>query len=173
MLTGCLSCKESWSYKSLSCNDSNRFDYSSIHALVLYPWFWIIMRMLTGFCFAVLFVVIESWVNNRSSNENRGVIFSVYVMITLSVQAVGQFLMLLYEPNGIELFAIVSILVTIAAIPIALSTSPAPYVDQDVSFNLKKLYKISPAAVIGCLFIGFANGSFLVTCTNFYIRCLC
>ena len=131
-----------------------------IHALVLYPWFWIIMRMLTGFCFAVLFVVIESWVNNRSSNENRGVIFSVYVMITLSVQAVGQFLMLLYEPNGIELFAIVSILVTIAAIPIALSTSPAPYVDQDVSFNLKKLYKISPAAVIGCLFIGFANGSF-------------
>lgn len=131
-----------------------------IHALVLYPWFWIIMRMLTGFCFAVLFVVIESWVNNRSSNENRGVIFSVYVMITLSVQAVGQFLMLLYEPDGIELFAIISILVTIAAIPIALSTTPAPHVDQDVSFNLKKLYKISPAAVIGCLFIGFANGSF-------------
>ena len=131
-----------------------------IHALILYSWFWIFMRMLTGFCFAVLFVVIESWVNNRSSNENRGVIFSVYVMITLSVQAVGQFLMLLYEPDGIELFAIISILVTIAAIPIALSTSPAPYVDQDVSFNLKKLYKISPAAVIGCLFIGFANGSF-------------
>ena len=131
-----------------------------IHALLLFPSIWILMRMLTGFCFAVLFVVIESWVNDRSSNENRGVIFSVYVMITLSVQAVGQFLMLLYEPDGIELFAIVSILVTIAAIPIALSTSPAPYVDQDVSFNLKKLYKISPAAVIGCLFIGFANGSF-------------
>ena len=58
--------------------------------------------------------------------------------------------MLLYEPDGIELFAIISILVTIAAIPIALSTTPEPHVDQDVSFNLKKLYKISPAADIGC-----------------------
>ena len=131
-----------------------------IHALLLFPSIWILMRMLTGFCFAVLFVVIESWVNDRSSNENRGVIFSVYVMITLTVQAVGQFLILLYEPNGVELFAITSILVTLAAIPIALSTSPAPYIDQNTSFDLKKLYKISPAAVIGCLFIGLANGSF-------------
>ena len=62
-----------------------------IHALLLFPSIWILMRMLTGFCFAVLFVVIESWVNDRSSNENRGVIFSVYVMITLTVQAAGQF----------------------------------------------------------------------------------
>ena len=131
-----------------------------IHALLLFPSIWILMRMLTGFCFAVLFVVIESWVNDRSSNENRGVIFSVYVMITLTVQAAGQFLILLYEPNGVELFAITSILVTLAAIPIALSTSPAPYIDQNTSFDLKKLYKISPAAVIGCLFIGLANGSF-------------
>ena len=53
-----------------------------IHALLLFPSIWILMRMLTGFCFAVLFVVIESWVNDRSSNENRGVIFSVYVMIS-------------------------------------------------------------------------------------------
>ena len=128
------------------------------------------MRMLTGFCFAVLFVVIESWVNDRSSNENRGVIFSVYVMITLTVQAAGQFLILLYEPNGVELFAITSILVTLAAIPIALSTSPAPYIDQNTSFDLKKLYKISPAAVIGLFVYRTCEWFFLVTRPKFLFQ---
>jgi MFS family permease len=131
-----------------------------IHSLILYPWVWVILRMLTGFCFAILFVVIESWINDRSTNENRGIIFSTYVMITLSVQAVGQLMIMLYEPTGVELFAITSILITLAAIPIALSTAPAPEIKHTTKFNLKKLYKISPAAIIGCLFIGFANGSF-------------
>jgi len=131
-----------------------------IHSLILYPWVWVILRMLTGFCFAILFVVIESWINDRSTNQNRGIIFSTYVMITLTVQAIGQLMIMLYEPTGVELFAITSILITLAAIPIALSTSPAPEIKHTTKFNLKKLYKISPAAIIGCLFIGFANGSF-------------
>ena len=131
-----------------------------IHSLILYPWIWVLLRMLTGFCFAILYVVIESWINDRSSNQNRGVIFSIYVMITLTVQAFGQLMVLLYEPNGIELFAITSILITLAAIPIALSTTPAPEIKQTTNFNFTKLFKISPAAIIGCLFVGSVNGSF-------------
>jgi MFS family permease len=81
-------------------------------------------------------------------------------MITLTVQALGQLMVLLYEPSGIELFAIISILITLAAIPVALSTSPAPVIKKTANFNLKKLFIISPAAIIGCLFVGSVNGSF-------------
>ena len=131
-----------------------------IHSLILNPWIWVIFRMLTGFCFAILYIVIESWLNDRSNNQNRGLIFSFYVMITLTVQALGQLMVLLYEPSGIELFAIISILITLAAIPVALSTSPAPEIKKTANFNLKKLFIISPAAIIGCLFVGSINGSF-------------
>ena len=131
-----------------------------IHSLILNPWIWVIFRMLTGFCFAILYIVIESWLNDRSNNQNRGLIFSIYVMITLTVQALGQLMVLLYEPSGIELFAIISILITLAAIPVALSTSPAPEIKKTANFNLKKLFIISPAAIIGCLFVGSVNGSF-------------
>ena len=131
-----------------------------IHSLILNPWIWVILRMLTGFCFAILYIVIESWINDRSNNQNRGMIFSIYVMITLTVQALGQLMVLLYEPSGIELFAIISILITLAAIPVALSTSPAPEIKKTANFNLKKLFIISPAAIIGCLFVGSVNGSF-------------
>ncbi|MGB5626913.1 MAG: MFS transporter, partial [Woeseiaceae bacterium] len=68
-----------------------------LHGLIIQPIVWGSLRMLTGFCFAVLYVVIESWLNERASNENRGIIFSTYAMITLTVMAAGQMMTLLYE----------------------------------------------------------------------------
>ena len=47
-----------------------------LHGLLLDPLVWGLLRALTGFCFAVLYVVIESWLNDRATNENRGVIIS-------------------------------------------------------------------------------------------------
>lgn len=131
-----------------------------VHGLVLNPVAWGLLRMLAGFCFAVLYVVIESWLNESSTNENRGVVFSTYVMISLSVLAAGQMMTLLYEPTGFQLFAIASVLVSLGAIPVALSTAPTPAKPQRVELNLPKLYRISPAASIGCLTTGLANGAF-------------
>ncbi|MEM7431509.1 MAG: MFS transporter [Pseudomonadota bacterium] len=131
-----------------------------IHGLILDPIAWSFLRFLTGFCFAVLFVVIESWLNERSSNEDRGLVFSTYVMITLTVMAAGQMLTLLYDPNGLELFLIASVLVSLGAVPVALSKSQTPEQPAEVDVNLKKLFRISPAGAFGCLGAGLANGAF-------------
>jgi MFS family permease len=131
-----------------------------VHGLFLSPVAWALLRMVSGFCFAVLYVVIESWLNERSTNENRGVVFSTYVMISLSVLAGGQMMTLLYDPSGLQLFAIASVLVSLGAIPVALSTSPSPEIPQTVEVNVRRLFRISPAATIGCLATGLANGTF-------------
>lgn len=131
-----------------------------IHGLVLNPLAWGLLRFLTGFCFAVLYVVIESWLNERSSNENRGIVFSTYVMITMTVLAAGQMMTLLYDPSGLELFVIASVLVSLGAIPVALSKSATPEQPHDVDVNLRRLFKISPAGTIGSLATGLANGAF-------------
>jgi len=130
------------------------------HALVVNPLIWGLLRMLAGFCFAVLYVVIESWLNERSTNDNRGTIFSIYVMISLTVLAAGQMMTLLYNPEEWQLFALASVLVSLGAIPVALSTSPSPEQPTAVELNLPRLFRISPAATIGCLATGLANGSF-------------
>jgi len=119
-----------------------------------------LLRFLTGFCFAVLYVVIESWLNDRSSNENRGIVFSTYVMITLTVLALGQMMTLLYDPIDMHLFAIASVLVSIAAIPVVLSKSESPEVPESVKLDIRRLYKISPAGTVGCLAVGLTNGAF-------------
>lgn len=131
-----------------------------LHGLILHELTWGLLRMVSGFCFAVLYVVIESWLNERATNENRGTVFSIYVMISLSVLAAGQLMTLLYNPEGWQLFALASVLVSLGAIPVALSTSPTPEQPQSVELNLPRLYRLSPAATIGCLTTGFANGAF-------------
>ena len=131
-----------------------------VHGLFLSPVGWALLRMISGFCFAVLYVVIESWLNEASTNENRGAVFSVYAMISLTVLAAGQMMTLLYDPFGLQLFAIASVLVSLGALPVALSTAPPPAIPQSVQLDLRRLFRISPAATIGCLATGLANGAF-------------
>lgn len=131
-----------------------------LHGLILSPWTWIVLRLITGFCFAVLYVVIESWLNERSTNENRGTVFSIYVMITMTVLGAGQMMVLLYDPKEMYLFAIASVLVSLAAIPVVLSVTPSPELPLSVEINLRRLFQISRSGTLGCLATGFANGAF-------------
>ena len=131
-----------------------------LHGLVLSPLAWGMLRFLTGFCFAVLYIVIESWLNDRATNENRGIVFSTYVMITLTVLAAGQMMTLLYDPTDMHLFAIASVLVSIAAIPVVLSKSESPQIPETVKLDIPKLFRVSPSGTIGCLAVGLSNGAF-------------
>ena len=131
-----------------------------INGLLVDVWVWISLRMVVGFCFAVLYVVIESWLNECSTNENRGTVFSVYVMISLSVMAAGQMMTLMYDPRALQLFALASVLVSLGALPVALSTAMAPQQPTRTKVDLPLLFRISPAGTIGCLTAGLANGAF-------------
>ncbi len=130
------------------------------HALIVAPWFWWIARATTGFCLAILFMVIESWLNERSTRETRGTVLSIYLIINLTVITVGQMMITLYDPGGWPLFALASILVSLAAVPIAMTVSPAPGKVEVVTVRVWRLYRLSPVGFAGCVTVGLANGSF-------------
>ncbi|MDX1604889.1 MAG: MFS transporter [Candidatus Competibacterales bacterium] len=128
--------------------------------LLVNPWSWFLLRILTGFCLAGLFMVIESWLNEQSSNTNRGQIFSTYMMINLGSITLGQMLLPTGDPAGFTLFAIACIAITVALVPLGLTTSAAPAPLGHVRLRLGRLYRMSPVGVIGCLVIGLANGAY-------------
>lgn len=130
------------------------------HALIIDEMIWWVLRFLTGVCFAGLYMVIESWLNERSTVENRGRVLSVYQIVNLGALALGQQLLNLANPETFKLFGISSILVSLALIPVALSTAMAPAPLKAVRVRLKWLYGISPVGVIGCAAVGLANGAF-------------
>jgi len=131
-----------------------------VHAFVLNPVVWWLLRVATGICFAVLYMVIESWLNEKASNENRGTVFSIYTIINLTVVTLGQMMLILDEPSNFMLFSIASILVSLAAVPVALSKSAEPAPIQSTRINFRALYQTSPVGVVGCLVVGLANGAF-------------
>jgi MFS family permease len=132
-----------------------------LHGLWPEDWWWWLLRFATGYCFATLYVVIESWLNELSTNETRGAVFSAYTLITLTVLAAGQQLLLLYDPREMALFAVASALVSLAAIPVVLSVARVPqHEEAETRLDLRRLFRISPAAALGSLSAGLSNGSF-------------
>jgi MFS family permease len=131
-----------------------------LHGLWINIWSWAVLRMVSGFCFAILYMVIESWINEKASNENRGTIFSAYVLINMTVLAVGQQMLLFADPRSMTLFVVASVLVSLATLPVALSNSELPREVQVVKLDISYLYRTSPAGMLGALATGLANGSF-------------
>ncbi|MEJ8569316.1 MFS transporter [Elongatibacter sediminis] len=131
-----------------------------LHALWLDDWVWWLLRLASGYCFAVLYVVIESWLNELSTNDNRGTVFSAYVFISMTVMAVGQQILLLSDPSGMVLFALASMLVSVAAVPVVLSRAVTPQPPEVATLDLRRLWRVSHTGLLGCLVSGLANGAF-------------
>lgn len=131
-----------------------------LHAFVVLPVGWWLMRLVTGFCFAVLYMVIESWLNERSTQETRGVVLSAYMFISLTVVTLGQMLLPTADPAGMGLFALISMLVSLAAVPVALSGATAPAPIESTKVHLAGLYAVSPAGVMACLAAGLGIAPF-------------
>ncbi|PWJ82241.1 putative MFS family arabinose efflux permease [Pseudaminobacter salicylatoxidans] len=131
-----------------------------IHALTSSPAVWWGLRAVTGFCFAGLYLVIESWLNERASNDNRGMVMGIYTMINLSVTIVGQMMLALGNPADFLLFALASILISLAAVPVALTASRPPARLLQSRLRPVKLYSRSPVGVVGVLLAGVATGAF-------------
>lgn len=131
-----------------------------VHGVVLVPWVWMMMRLLSGFCMAGLYIVAESWLNGRATNESRGQLLSVYMVITLGGLGVGQFLLNLADPAGVMLFLLASALVSLAVVPISLTRGDAPADEEPQSLGLKALWRVSPLGVVGVMAEGMAAAAF-------------
>jgi MFS family permease len=131
-----------------------------LHALYVEPLAWWALRAVTGYCFAVLYVVIESWLNACSNNRTRGTVFSVYTAINLTVITAGQMMLGFADPETFNLFAFAAILVSLAALPVAFTRKASPHQPERVYPRIAKLYRISPVGVSGCFAVGLANGAF-------------
>jgi MFS family permease len=127
--------------------------------LVIEPIVWIVLRAATGFAMAGAFMVIESWLNERASNENRGAVFGLYMMVTYVSLMVGQMIVAFGDVNTASLFMVTGIFFCLSLIPTAISTATSPRPLQEVSLDVRGLYENSPVASAGCLLVGVANGA--------------
>jgi MFS family permease len=131
-----------------------------LHVLVIHPWVWGGLRVITGACLVGLYMVIESWLNTRTPAERRGRVFAIYMAVTLLALALGQALVASAPASGFTLFGVVSILISLALVPIALTSVTQPDPVSMRRLGARRLYRAAPLAVVGTLASGLVLGTF-------------
>lgn len=128
------------------------------HALVVHPLAWIAFRGIAGFALAGAYMVVESWLNEKATNESRGQIFSFYMIMNMVGLMAGQFMVVLGDPATTTLFILAAILYAMAVIPTGLSNATSPQPLTEVKLDLGKLFRNSPAAMVGMFVTGVIAG---------------
>ncbi|HRY07863.1 MAG TPA: MFS transporter [Hyphomicrobiaceae bacterium] len=131
-----------------------------LYAIEPQMWSWLALRILTGASVAGLYLVVESWLNEATTREHRGGLLALYLVINLGSLALGQQLINAAEPSSFTLFALSSVLLSLAVIPVALTRAQAPPPPTTPQLSLKRLYAVSPVALVGTLLAGLTNGAF-------------
>ena len=132
-----------------------------VHLLVIDPLSWVVARAVTGFCFAGLFIVVESWLNGAATDQTRGQILSVYGMTGLFAGIIGQLLLPAMNAGSFRPFCVIAIIIAIALVPIALTRAVAPAQQGGtVQINLRRLYQQSPFGVVTAVFCGATTSAF-------------
>jgi MFS family permease len=119
-----------------------------VQASFVQPVVWAVTRLLSGVCFAGIYVVAESWLNDRASHTNRGRLLALYMVVLYVGLGAAQFLLILANPSTQTPFMLVSVLISLSMVPIAVSAQqlPQPALPKKVSYG--ELYRNSPLGVV-------------------------
>ena len=143
-----------------------------IQLLFIEPPVWFVARFLSGFCIVGIMIIVEGWLNSISSNENRGQLFSIHMMVVWGGLAMGQGLFVVDSPAGVNLFLLASILLSISLIPILLTEikTPEEKIELQESLGFKALWKASPSGVATIGISGLASAGFFGVGTIYAIK---
>ena len=128
---------------------------SLVHVVFVDPYVWIFARFLTGFSMIGIFIIVESWLNDRANNKTRGKVLSLYMLVTYVGMALGNLLLNVSDPKYYEPFILISLLFSIALIPILLTKRKPPKFRKNSAIKIKELFKISPFGTVSMFCTGF------------------
>ncbi len=121
---------------------------------------WTLFQAMSGYAIAGAFVVIESWLNDKASEDNRGRIFAVYMVVSWGAGGLSPLSLNIADSQTDILFKISTILMAAAMIPLALTKVGNPEIGHRDPFSIVKLIKASPTGVTCCVASGLLTGGF-------------
>jgi MFS family permease len=129
-------------------------------AVYVNPFIWTMSRFITGISMVSCYIVAESWLNDRATNKNRGQLLSAYMIILYIGLGIGMLLLNVSDPKNYEPFILVSILLSLALVPILLTKRSAPKFKKIGTISVKELYKISPLGTVSSFCTGIIHAAF-------------
>ncbi len=121
---------------------------------------WLLLRAVAGAAMAVQLIVIESWLNEQIENQNRGRVFSFYLVMSGLGTAIGQMAIMMYPTLDLRPLTLVAICHVVGLIPIVWTVRlhPAPQLPAPIDFGF--FFKVAPAALITLFLSGNISAAF-------------
>jgi MFS family permease len=132
-----------------------------LYPLLVHPVMWASMRAVLGFCLAGLYMLTESWLNDRTPRDYRSQVLAFYSITTYAALGGGQFLLNLWDITGFQLFSLAALLFALALVPVALTQAPSPQIIEAHPVSLRRLHEISPLGLVGSTCAGLMAGGFM------------
>ncbi len=119
------------------------------------PVTWAISRFGFGVGLAGVFLVVESWLNERTANATRGRVFAVYIVVQLAGLMIAQAFVPLLADNLTLSMAMVAAFCAMAIPPVVLGRAERPARYPFVRASFGALISASPVGVVGAMVSGF------------------
>ena len=129
-----------------------------------------VIRFLIGLNAAGLAVIVESWLNALVSNEQRGRVLTLYVLVVGLFYGGGQLMGESLDVRGPELLFVAGIATTLALVPMAGIDVRAPALPHKVELQILKALRTSPVSVLACLLNGLILTAFTTAGPLFGIK---
>jgi len=133
---------------------------SLVHGLYMSAWLWAMLRICNGLCVTGLFMVLESWLNEKVEPAFRGRLLSIYMVLVYFGLGSGQLLLNASDVQGQTIFMIAAILFALCLVPISITRAVKPQPLEVPLYNLVKLFQLAPLSMVGCFISGMINSSF-------------
>lgn len=130
-----------------------------VQGMFVHPLPWALLRFVSGLSFAGIYVVAESWLNDRASRKTRGGLLAVYMAVLYIGLGVSQFLLIPTGPRTDTPFMLVAVLISLAIVPIVIAAQQAPEIELPRKVRYRELYRNSPLGVVAVTVSGMVSAN--------------
>lgn len=139
------------------------------HTMLDTLWGWGFLRLLLGFCYFSLLMVVESWFTERSLPQKRAKVLAIYNVVYYVAFTAGIALLSLKLGSN-DIFTLAAILVMAAMLPVALTKIAEPALPPRQRISLPSLLSIAPLALVGSFLGGLMVAGFFTMSSAFLLQ---
>ena len=131
-----------------------------MHMLIIDAYAWALMRVASGLCVAGCYTVVESWLNAKATNENRGRTLGVFRIVDMGASLMAQMLISVLAPAHYVSYNILALFCCAAILPLTLTKSSPPETPKAPRLRPALAWQCSPLAAAGVVVAALSSATF-------------
>jgi len=130
------------------------------HMLIINPLAWALFRVMSGFCIAGCYTIIEAWLQAKVTNETRGRAMGVYRVVDITGSLGAQLFIGVLTPSSYVSYNLLALICCAALLPLTLTRAEQPETPTAPRLRPRMAWDRSPLAAAGVIVSGLTAAAF-------------